>query len=101
MSDKGGMGKTPTAQSPSVRWRLPSINDYKIADANGIRFVMPDMGIAGTNRPSIDGSVGGNTEWSASLVSNGRSYAWRFYSNNGSVVNLSRNLSYSARCGGR
>lgn len=80
MAAKGGMGKTATAQSPSVRWRLPSIYDYNIANANGIRFVMPDMGIAGTSRPSIDGSVGGNTEWSSSLVSSYRYSAWSFVS---------------------
>lgn len=101
LAAKGGMGKTATAQSPSVRWRLPSINDYKIADANGIRFVFPDMGIPGANRPSIDGSVGGNWEWSSSLVSNNRSTAWNFVSNNGLVFSNNRLNSNSARCVGR
>lgn len=101
LAAKGGMGKTPTAQSPSVRWRLPSIYDYNVANANGIRFVMPDMGIAGANRPSIDGSVGGNAEWSASLVSDDRYYAWNFYSFYGFVYNNFRRNSFSARCVGR
>lgn len=101
LAAKGGMGKTATAQSPSIRWRLPSINDYKIADVNGIRFVMPDMGIAGTNRQSIDSSVSGNAEWSASLLSSGRISAWSFNSSAGYVAGASRNLTYSARCVGR
>ncbi len=62
-SSKGGMGKNRRQYSPSVRWRLPSIEDYNIASANGIRFVMPDMGMMGTYRPAIDGSVGGSDEW--------------------------------------
>ena len=101
MAAKGGMGKTATAQSPSVRWRLPSINDYQQANINGIRFVMPDMGIAGTSRPSIDGSVGGNAEWSSSLVSSNRVSAWYFGSVNGFVNNKSRLSTNSARCVGR
>lgn len=101
LAAKGGMGKTATAQSPSVRWRLPSMYDYNIANANGIRFVMPDMGITGTSRPSSDGSVGGNVEWSSSLVSFSRYYAWNFYSVSGNVGNVSRSSTYSARCVGR
>lgn len=100
MAAKGGMGKTTTAQSPSVRWRLPSIYDYNITNANGIRFVMPDMGIAGTNRPSIDGSVVGTIEWSSSLVSYSRNLAWYFLSN-GYVTSYNRYFTISARCVGR
>lgn len=59
LAAKGGMGKTATDQRPSIRWGLPSIYDYKLADANGIRFVMPDMGIPGASRPSVNGSGGG------------------------------------------
>lgn len=104
MAAKGGMGKIATAQSPSVRWRLPSIYDYNIANANGIRFVMPDMGITGTNRPSSDGSIGsigGNIEWSSSLVSYDRSSAWYFDTYFGYVNSNYRNYSVSARCVGR
>lgn len=52
---KGGMGKN---SQPSVAWRLPTINDFKLADVNGIRFVMPDMGLEGSLRPLADDSTG-------------------------------------------
>jgi hypothetical protein len=102
MAAKGGMGKTATAQSPSVRWRLPSIEDYMQANVNGIRFVMPDMGIAGTSRPIADGSTGGiNYEWSSSLYSNSRSIAWIFYASNGNVGYVNRVNGYPVRCSAR
>jgi hypothetical protein len=41
---KGGMRAVGGTSSPGVRWRLPTIGDYKQADVNGIRHVMPDMG---------------------------------------------------------
>ena len=98
MTAKGGLGKNST---PGVRWRSPSIDDYKIADANGIRFVMPDMGIGGASRPSPDGSVAGSAEWSSSVVSNARSVAWFFYADDGFVSNSLRLNTYGARCVGR
>jgi hypothetical protein len=101
MTAKGGMGKTPTVQSPSVRWRLPSIEDYMQASVNGIKFVMPDMGIAGVNRPSSDNSIGGHWEWSSSLVSSARSSAWYFSSSTGFISNDFRTSSGSVRCIGR
>ena len=101
LAEKGGMGKTPTAQSPSVRWRLPSIEDYKVADINGIRFVFSDMGYIGTSRPLMDGSVGGNNEWSSSLAAGYRNAAWFFSSSIGWTSNYDRNLGRSARCVGR
>lgn len=99
MSAKGGMGKTITPQSPSIRWRLPSIEDYMLANVNGIRFVMPDMGIVGTSRPVIDGSPGGSWEWSSTLVSNNRTSAWYFTS--GFVSNDFRTSLGAVRCVGR
>ena len=80
---KGGMGANST---PSVRWRLPTIYDYKLADVNGIRFVMPDMGASGS------------VEWSASLVSHDRSGAWSFDSSDGAVNLDLRSSTYSVRC---
>lgn len=102
LSAKGGMGKAPSIPSPAVRWRLPSIEDYMQANVNGIKFVMPDMGIAGTNRPLIDNSLGGSSkEWSSSLVSGLRSSAWYFSSNSGYITNDFRTNLGSARCVGR
>jgi hypothetical protein len=98
MTAKGGLGKNST---PGVRWRSPSIDDYKIADANGIRFVMPDMGIGGASRPSPDGSVAGSAEWSSSVVSSSRSIAWIFFADVGVVGNSVRSFTFGARCVGR
>jgi hypothetical protein len=98
MTAKGGLGKNST---PGVRWRSPSIDDYKIADANGVRFVMPDMGIGGASRPSPDGSVAGGVEWSSSVVSSFRDGAWYFVAGSGFVGSGFRSVTGGARCVGR
>lgn len=98
MTAKGGLGKNST---PGVRWRSPSIDDYKIADANGVRFVMPDMGIGGASRPSPDGSVAGGVEWSSSVVSDFRFNAWYFFAGYGLVDFNGRFNANGARCVGR
>ena len=95
---KGAMGQNST---PSVRWRLPTISDYELANVDGIRMVMPDTGIAGTDRPNIDASPGGNVEWSASVSSSYRNGSWFFNGSNGSVNLDGRNLTNAVRCVGR
>lgn len=81
---KGSMGAGST---PSVRWRLPTINDYKIADANGIRFVLPSKQYM---------------FWSASVHSFYRDFAWYFDGNLGYINVDNRYASYYAvRCVGR
>jgi hypothetical protein len=99
LAAKGALGANST---PSVRWRLPTIHDYEQAEINGIRQVFPDMGIAGTNRPVIDGSPGAtNYEWSASLYSSFRGVSWVFYGGDGYVGGNLRGTSYPVRCVGR
>ncbi len=99
MTAKGGMGKNST---PAVSWRLPTINDYRMAEVNGIRFVMPDMGLAGNQRPNLDSSTGSNSyEWSASVYSFNRNYSWVFVGSDGYVVNSYRNYADAVRCVGR
>lgn len=39
-SGKAGLG---LASTPSVRWRIPTVYDYLIADAHGLKFVLPDF----------------------------------------------------------
>ncbi|MGZ3770235.1 MAG: hypothetical protein ACXVCP_11310 [Bdellovibrio sp.] len=101
MDAKGGMGKDVT---DSVRWRLPTKNDYTLAENNGIRFVMPDMGAPGTERAINDGSPGPTnwTEWAASVISYYREYSWHFNTDYG---NLTYDYRYSTwldvRCVGR
>jgi hypothetical protein len=87
---KGGMGKIASASSPSVMWRLPTIYDYKLADVNGIRFVMPDMVV-----------TSGFYENSASVYSNSRPDAWIFHGTNGKVAFSARNIGSGVRCVGR
>lgn len=95
---KSGLGKNST---PGVRWRAPSLGDYMQANVNGIRFVMPDMGIAGASRPSPDGSVVGSAEWSSSVVSSARNVAWFFFAGFGGVNFSVRDVAVGARCVGR
>lgn len=101
LAAKGGMGKTATAQSPSVRWRLPTIKDYKLADVNGIRFVMPDMGTGGTSRPIPDGSIVGTSEWTST---NGSVFKYKayFFNSLNSFINYSdKSNNSNIRCIGR
>lgn len=44
-SMKGGMRLTGSATSPSVRWRLPTNWDSKLAELHGIRYVIPNSGL--------------------------------------------------------
>lgn len=99
-SAKGGMGKNST---PSVRWRVPTINDYKMADVNGISFVMPDMGTAGTSRPNtFDSSAGaGNYEWSTTVNSDAREFAKTYSPSGGGIGADYRDSLLSVRCVGR
>ena len=97
-AEKGGMGKGATDK---VRWRLPTKYDYQQADNDGIRMVMPDMGIAGTGRPHPDGSPGGINEWSASLAATARNSSWVFNGPTASFFSGSRSLVCGARCVGR
>jgi hypothetical protein len=69
---------------PETTWRLPSRNDWLLAEVNGIRKVLPNM----------DGFY----FWSSSSVSSGRKYAWYFYGGNGSMSGGNRNVTRSVRC---
>jgi hypothetical protein len=77
---KGGM------TDATHQWRLPTIEDFKVADANGIRKVM---------------SLGGNCFWSASSYSNVRLYAWYWCGDYGYVSNNGRDVSNPVLCVGR
>jgi hypothetical protein len=81
---KGNMHKH-TGATATVKWRLPAIQDYKVADHNGIRFVLPNMA---TNF------------WSASVFSSPRSSAWRFNGDYGRVEGVNRNFGLGVRCVG-
>jgi hypothetical protein len=82
---KGGMGRY---SSPSVMWRLPTIHDYNQAEADGIRFVMPDMG----------GLENGLYDWTASIDSGTRSHAWQFNGTLGYITSTVRTNPGRIRC---
>ncbi|MBI2811907.1 MAG: DUF2341 domain-containing protein [Candidatus Melainabacteria bacterium] len=78
--------------TPSVHWRLPSLSEYDIADVDGIRYVMGDMGgLAGIN----------DQEWTATLdsFSSNRRNAFTFSSMKGTVSSQDRaTTTVYARC---
>jgi hypothetical protein len=69
--------------STQATWRLPSINDWKLADVNGIRKVLPNMD---------------NFFWSSSSYSYVRSDAWNFQGGYGGMGSGYRVRTYSVRC---
>jgi hypothetical protein len=95
---KGGMGATST---DVIRWRLPTLYDYERADVDGIRNVMPDMGIAGASRPVADASVGGAIEWTATGSSNTLANAEAFGTAASQQVDAAVTTTYAVRCVGR
>jgi hypothetical protein len=76
--------------TPSVDWRLPTIEDWRLANINGVRHVLPNMG---------------RGFWSASVDSSYRDSAWLFHGGYGSIYHsyyVIRDSSfYSVRCVGR
>lgn len=90
---KGGLSKGST---PAVAWRLPSKGDYEQANANGLRFVMPDTGANITGATST-------YEWTSSVQSTTRANAWMFDSLLGYFTTNARNnfTNVGVRCIGR
>jgi hypothetical protein len=87
--DNAGKASLSLSSTPRVDWRLPTIYDFKQADINGYRFVFPDT------------ISNGYYEWSASVYSNARAYAWVFYGANGDDSNVTRSINNPVRCVGR
>ncbi len=80
---KGGMGAN---SSVAVRWRLPTIYDFHQAEVDGIRMVLPGMN---------------SNHWSATIVSNFRSFAYSYDPLGGTGSNGGRNTAAILRCVGR
>ena len=104
---KGLMGKNSVTV---VRWALPTFHDYQQAELDGIRMVMPDMGIAGASRPAPHTALGSDpgvlTEWAATVVSttppvNPPANAWVFNAQSGIDTSASRSGTSAIRCVGR
>lgn len=81
---KGGLGQRST---PSLYWRLPTKYDYILAELNGIRFVLPDMG--------------SSAEWTGTVSSQYRDMSHVYDAKYGYMDWFSRNGSNSVRCVGR
>jgi hypothetical protein len=81
---KGGMGAGST---PAVRWRLPTAYDYKLADVNGLRLVLPDSTAV--------------YEWTASVSSSNRGSAHEFHGGAGTLLAGTRSSFAPFRCVGR
>jgi hypothetical protein len=94
---KGYMG---AKSSTKVRWRLPTKSDYELAEVDGIRFVMPDMGTAGgTNGRASDGTIGSLfNEAMATAYSSSRSLNWYMSASDGRFEPFQ---DATARCVGR
>lgn len=78
--------------APKIHWRIPTMYDYEVAEYNGIRFVLPDMG---TQRgiPLV--------EWTATVNSANRSEAWGINSMDGAHRVINRSDLAGVRCIGR
>lgn len=88
-----GKANLGLSSSPLVRWRLPSLYDYQIAEYHGIRFVLPDMGFARSPSRSL-------SEWTATIYSlSGQSEdAWSIDSREGEHNNFMRSSELGVRC---
>lgn len=80
---KGGMRKTGTAISPSVRWRLPTLRDYLQAYANGWAYVFTLKDAHGTVHH--DGEIA----WTATVSSTTPNSAYVMYAEDSDVYILS------------
>lgn len=93
--DSGGKGGLSQASALPVGWRLPTLYDYEVAEYNGIRFVLPDMGAA------IKATSGSFFEWTATTDSNNKKQAWAIASIPGGHGLIDRSMTARARCIGR
>lgn len=88
---KSGLSKQST---PTVGWRLPSLYDYEVAEYNGIRFVLPDMGKALAGNSSL-------FEWTATINNSNKAEAWTFSTKLGNHKFINRGMTAGVRCIGR
>lgn len=87
-----GKASLNLTSSPKIHWRMPTLYDYEVAEYNGIRFVLPDMGTQRTI-PLV--------EWTATVTSANRSEAWGINSMDGANRIINRSDLAGVRCIGR
>ena len=68
---------------PSVVWRLPTLDDWKQADVNGIRKVLPNMD---------------QFFWTATSISYEHASAWMYDGSDGMLVKMYRYYENAVRC---
>lgn len=90
---KVGLRTSNSSSNGKVRWRLPTIYDYALANKHGLRFVLPDAGPIGSEAQ----------EWTATTVSNSvnRQNAFLFNSRTGARSQQIRSANAAVRCVGR
>jgi hypothetical protein len=85
-ASKGGMGRRSKVP---LRWRLPTVMDYKKAELAGMRMVLPGMGQGYSS-----------FEWTGSVYTAYRNFSWLFNQASGTTPNYNRDQSYVVRCMG-
>lgn len=90
---KVGLRSNNTIENGRVKWRVPTMYDYALANKHGLRFVLPDAGPIGTEAK----------EWTATIVSNSsnRQNAIVFDSKTGTRSQQIRSANAAVRCVGR
>ncbi|HAR43824.1 MAG TPA: hypothetical protein DCS07_14515 [Bdellovibrionales bacterium] len=88
--EPSGLAALDQSSSPAVGWRIPTKYDYALAEVDGVRFVMPDMG-----------QTLGIAEWAATVLESSRGLAFTFDGSNGAVSSKPRSSSQGVRCVGR
>lgn len=91
MAGKAGLTQSST---PAVNWRLPSLYDFEVAEYNGIRFVLPDMGLARASGSNLN-------EWTATVNASSPEQAWVVDSTTGAHALVNRFENAGVRCIGR
>lgn len=95
ISNDGKAGLLKASTPLPVAWRIPTLYDFEVAEYNGIRFVLPDMGKA---LPASSTQY----EWLATIKKGtSGSKAWVFSSKTGSHATLSLGFTAGVRCIGR
>jgi len=87
-SEDKAKGNLTYSSTPSVIWRLPTVEDWELANINGVRKVLPNLDYA---------------FWTASSSSLDTHYAWYFGADHGVIDGVygPRYTNYSVRCVGR
>lgn len=80
--------KTSSKFGLSLKWRLPSLNDWLLAETQGARFVFQDIKKDQELTPY----------WSATTSSKNISQAWVFNHPKGLAIEASKNSKFNVRC---